>query len=174
LTVIVVVPVLVLDVGLKVAVTPEGRPVAVKATEEVSPPVIVSVMVLVTFDPPWVTVKFDGEAERVKFCTVKVNVVVRMSDPFVPVIVKVDVPPATVAGTVIVIVLVPDPVREVGLKPAVALVGRPLTVRLVAPVRSDVAVYVTVTVPLEAATIVLLPELVRLKPAVTASVADVL
>jgi hypothetical protein len=67
LMVIVVVPVLVLDVGLNVAVTPEGRPVAVNATEELSPPLIVNVIVLVTFDPPWVTVKVDGEAERVKF-----------------------------------------------------------------------------------------------------------
>jgi hypothetical protein len=67
LTVNVVVPVVVLDVGLNVAVTPDGRPVAVKATEEPRPPLIVNVTVLVTFDPPWVTVRLDGEAERVKF-----------------------------------------------------------------------------------------------------------
>ena len=41
---------------------------------------------------------------------------------------------------------VPDPVTAVGLKEAVALVGRPLTVRLVAPPRPEDAVTVVVYV----------------------------
>ena len=74
--------------------------------------------------------------------------------PLVPVMVRVDVPPATVAGTVTVSVEVPEPVTEVGLNAAVAFVGNPVTVKAVAPVRPAVAVTVTVNVPLPAATTV--------------------
>ena len=74
--------------------------------------------------------------------------------PLVPVMVSVEVPPATVAGTVTVNVEVPDPVTDVGLNAAVALVGNPLTVKAVAPVRPAVAVTVTVNVPVPPATTV--------------------
>jgi hypothetical protein len=59
----------------------------------------------------------------------------------------VELPPATVEGTVTVKVDVPDPVTEVGLKLAVAFDGNPVTERLVAPVRPGVAATVIVKVP---------------------------
>ena len=56
--------VVVVDVGLKAAVTPLGRPLAERATDPVKPPVGLTVMVDVPFDP-WVTVRLDGLAESV-------------------------------------------------------------------------------------------------------------
>jgi hypothetical protein len=90
----------------------------------------------------------------VKFWTVSVTVMLWTLLPLVPVMVSVEVPPATVAGTVTVNVEVPDPVTDVGLNAAVALVGNPLTVKAVAPVRPAVAVTVTVNVPVPPATTV--------------------
>ena len=56
-------------VGLvpKLAVTPEGRPVADKVTLPVNPPDGVTVMVLLPLVLPCVTLKLEGEADRVKF-----------------------------------------------------------------------------------------------------------
>ena len=48
------------------AVTPAGRPVALKVVAELKPPVLVMVMVLVPL-APWVTVTDAGEAPMVKF-----------------------------------------------------------------------------------------------------------
>ena len=107
--------------------------------------------------------------------TVRVKVVVLVNEPFVPVTVMVYVPPATVAGATNVSVLVPEPVIDVGLKVAVALVGRPLAERLVAPVNPELAVRVMVDVPFDPAGVtVTLPELDKENPAVTVSVAGML
>lgn len=56
-------------VGLvpKFAVTPEGRPEADKVTLPVNPPDGVTVMVLLPLVLPCVTLKLEGEADRVKF-----------------------------------------------------------------------------------------------------------
>jgi hypothetical protein len=62
LTVAVVVPFVVRDVELNVTVTSEGCPVALKATDELKPPDIVRVAVMVLLEPPWVTVKLVGDA----------------------------------------------------------------------------------------------------------------
>jgi hypothetical protein len=51
--------------GLKLTVTPVGCPVAVKATEELNPPLGVTVIVLLPL-PPCATETDDGEAERLK------------------------------------------------------------------------------------------------------------
>ncbi|HEX5227452.1 MAG TPA: hypothetical protein VFW44_07060 [Bryobacteraceae bacterium] len=105
----------------------------------------------------------------------RVNVVVLVNEPFVPVTVIVYVPPATVAGVTNVSVLVPEPVIEVGLKLAVALVGRPLAVRLVEPVNPALAVSVIVDVPLAPpAVTVTLPEFDSENPFDTVSVAGML
>jgi len=66
-TVIVIVeePFPVIDVGLKVTVTPEGCPDADNETGELNPPV--TVLVIVEFpELPTVTVTEDGDAERLK------------------------------------------------------------------------------------------------------------
>ena len=55
----------VVEVGVKVAVTPLGRPLALKATLPVKPPVRVIVMALVPLAPR-LTVKLDGLAESEK------------------------------------------------------------------------------------------------------------
>lgn len=56
-------------VGLvpKLAVTPLGRPEADSVTLPVKPPLGVTVMVLVPLLLPCVTVKLEGEADKVKF-----------------------------------------------------------------------------------------------------------
>ena len=67
----------VVDVGEKVAVTPDGRPPALRLTEPVKPPLGVILIVLVP-DPPWVTATVAGVAEIEKFgggfCTTMVTV----------------------------------------------------------------------------------------------------
>src|SRR5262249_60789376 len=82
--------------GLKRAVTPLARPEAAKLTLPMKPFAGVTVIVLVTLFPR-PTVKLAGDAERLKSgttgaLTVRVNVVVRVSVPEVPVTVSVKVP----------------------------------------------------------------------------------
>jgi len=63
--VIVEVPAPVIEVGLNDTVTPEGCPLAVRAIEELNPPV--AVLVMVEFpEPPRATETDAGEAERLK------------------------------------------------------------------------------------------------------------
>lgn len=82
-----------IEVGLNVAVTPEGNPLAERAIAELKPPATV----VVIFDVPVLpraTVTVVGEAERVKLActgaeTVNETVVVEVTPPPVPVIVTV-------------------------------------------------------------------------------------
>lgn len=152
LSVRVEVPVPVIEVGLKVAVTPDGRPLADKVTAELNPPETVLVIVEVPELPP-VTVIDVGEALRVKLAlagavTVRLTVVVSTRLPLVPVTVTVYVPVAVVEATVKVRVEVPVPVMEVGLKPTVTPVGWPLAVKATAELNPPVTVLVIVVPPL--------------------------
>jgi hypothetical protein len=140
------VPVLVRLVGLNTDVAPVGRPVTPNVVAVAYPPVMVSVTVEVAL-PPALPESVVGEAESVKLCTVSATVAVCVRVPLVPVMINVELPPATVAGMFTVKVEVPDPVTEVGLKPAVAFAGNPVTERLVGPVRPGVAATVIVKVP---------------------------
>ena len=84
---------LVEDVGLKEAVTPLGRPEAVKATLPVNPPISVTAMVSVPL-APCATVRVDAEGLRlnpevVLALTVRAMVVVAVVLPEVPVMVTV-------------------------------------------------------------------------------------
>jgi hypothetical protein len=54
------------DAGLKAALTPDGRPVALSATLPVNPPVRVILIVLAALLPR-LTATLAGVAERVKF-----------------------------------------------------------------------------------------------------------
>ena len=64
-----------IEVGLKLAVTPEGRPEADNEIAELKPPLTVVETVLLP-DAPWTTDKLVGEALRVKL-GVAVAVIVR-------------------------------------------------------------------------------------------------
>ena len=67
----------VVEAGLKLAVTPEGKPLALRATLPVNPPVGVTVIELVTV-PPCATEALEGFADKEKFWageTVRVIVV---------------------------------------------------------------------------------------------------
>lgn len=120
-----------MDVGLKLAVTPDGWPFADKATAELKPPETV----VVIFDVPllpWAADTEVGEAEMVKLgvgaaVTVRLTVDVCVTPPPVPVTVIVYVPVAVVGATAKVSVEVPEPgaAMGLGLKVAVTPVGWP-------------------------------------------------
>jgi hypothetical protein len=136
----------VVDVGLKLAVTPEGKPLALSATLPVNPPEGATVTVLVDV-PPCATDTLAGLADREKLegpLTVRVRVAVWVSEPLVPVTVTVAAPVAAVAEAVKVRVLVP--VVDVGLKLAVTPLGKPLALRVTLPVKPLPGVTVTVLV----------------------------
>ncbi len=148
------VPAPVMDVGLKVAVTPDGSPLADKAIAELKPPVTVLVIVEVT-ELPLTTLTEEGEALRVKLpvtgaVTVRLTVAVCVSPPPVPVTVMVYVPVAVVEATAMVMVEVPEPgaAMGVGLKLTVTPVGWPLAVKAMAELKPPEAAVVIVEVPL--------------------------
>jgi hypothetical protein len=140
--------VVVVLVGLKDAVTPLGRPEAVKFTVPVKPFVGVTVIVLVPPARVGVIVRLLGAADRVKFggpVTVRVMVVVAVRLPEVPVMVTVAVPgvadPLAVSDSTLVVVVL------VGLKDAVTPLGRPEAAKLTLPVKPPAGVTVMVLVP---------------------------
>jgi len=149
-------------VGLKLAVTPLGKPAAVKATLPVNPPVRVIVILLVPL-APWLMVRLAGLADNEKSAvatgfTVKAIATVWLRLPLVPVTVTVAAPVAALldAARVSVVLL---PVVGVGLKLAVTPAGKPLAVNPTLPVNPPVRVIVIVLVPLAPWPIVRLPGL---------------
>ena len=81
------VPEPVTDVGLKVAVIPDGA-LAVSATVPLKPPSEFIVIMLVP-DVPWTTVMLVGLAVNVKSCTLTVTIALWDSELLVPVTVTV-------------------------------------------------------------------------------------
>jgi hypothetical protein len=116
-----------MDVGLKLTLTPVGWPFADKAIAELKPPETA----VVIFDVPLLPCTTDtevGAAEMVKLgpavaVTVSETVVLSTVLPEVPFTVMLNVPVAADEATVMVMVEVPVPVIEVGLKPIVTPVG---------------------------------------------------
>jgi hypothetical protein len=161
-----------MDVGLKLTVTPVGWPLADKLIVLLKPPetavVIVDVPLL-----PCATETEVGEAEIVKagtgtVVTVSETVVVSVMEPEAPVTVMGYVPGVADAATVIVMVEVPAPVIEVGLKPTVTPVGWPLADKVTAELKPPVTVLVMVEDPaLPCTTETEVGEEERLKPGVT-------
>lgn len=142
--------VLVVLAGLKLAVTPLGRPEAERLTEPVKPLTGVTVMVLVPL-LPWIMATLAGEAESEKFgvataLTVSVMVVLWVKLPEVPVMVTVAVPVVAVLLAVKVTVLVV--VALAGLKDAVTPLGSPEADKLTLPLNPLMGVTVTVLLPL--------------------------
>jgi len=143
-----------MDVGLKLAVTPLGSPLADKATAELKPPEIVLVIVEVP-ELPLRTLIEVGDALSVKLAlagavTVRLTVVVCVTPPPTPLTVIVYVPVAVVEATVMVMVEVPEPgaAIEVGLKPTVTPDGWPVADRAIAESKPPETVVVMVDVPL--------------------------
>jgi hypothetical protein len=132
------------------AVTPLGKPVALRVVAELKPPVLVMVIVLVPL-LPCVTVTDVGEALTLKLgdaaeFTVSEMVAVAVKVPDVPVIVTVAVPVVAVLLAVRVSVLV----EVVGFVPKVAVtpLGRPDAARVTPPENPPRSVTVIVLVPL--------------------------
>src|SRR6185369_11070059 len=114
------------EAGLKVAVTPEGRPLALRATADVK--LVRAMPIVLVAAAPCVTDRAGGLAPRVKFCegfTVRAIGSVWVSPPPAPVIVTLAGPAGAVAEAVKVTTL-PAPVTDGGLKLAVTPEGRPL------------------------------------------------
>lgn len=133
---------------LKDAVTPRGRPEAVKLTLPVKPFCPVTVIVDVTFVPR-ARLSELGEAERAKFgrgVTVSESVVLCDNAPDLPVMFIVTVPSAAVLLAVSVSVLVL--VVLLGLNAAVTPLGKPVAERLKLPLNPFSGVTVMVLVPL--------------------------
>jgi hypothetical protein len=138
------------DAGLNEAVTPLGKPLAVKVTLPVNPPVSVTVMVSVPLLPCF-TVRDVGEDESVKpavglALTVSAMVVVAVVLPEVPVTVTVAEPVVAVELAVNVRTL--ELAEDVGLNEAVTPLGRPDAVNVTLPVNPSTSPTVTVSVAL--------------------------
>ena len=151
--------VLVALAGLNDALTPLGRPEAVKLTLPVKPFCGATVMALVPL-VPCTTVKLPSEDDSVKFgtgaaLTVTETVAVLLRLPEVPVTVTVTVPVVAVLLAVSVSVLVL--VALAGLNDAVTPLGKPEAVKLTLPVKPFCGVTVMVLVPLVPCTTVKLP-----------------
>jgi hypothetical protein len=156
-----------MELGLKLTVTLLGSPVADKAMAESKPPEIAVVMVEWPEFPASI-VRDVGDALMVKLgdvpVTVRETVVVSTVLPEVPFTVIVYVPGAVDAATSIVMVEVPAPVIEVGLKLTVTPVGWPLADKEIAESNPPVTVLVMVEVPeLPCATVTEVGEAERLK-----------
>src|SRR5262245_59587370 len=138
------------DGGLKLALTPLGNPLALKATLLVKPPVRVIVIVLVPLAPR-VTVRLDGLGESEKsgvrgWFTVRLIVVVRVrplpvSATLTAADLRVAAPEAVNVNTLLV------PVAGFGLKLAVTPLGNPLAPKVTSLVKPPVRVTVIALVP---------------------------
>jgi hypothetical protein len=139
----------VVDGGLKVAVTPLGNPVALKATLLANPPTRLMLMVVAALAPRF-TVRVEGLAASVKFCALAIeraNVVERVRPPPEPLIATLKVPNAAALDAARVSMLFP-PVVEGGLNVAVTPLGNPLALKATLPVNPPVRVMVIVLTPL--------------------------
>ena len=157
-----------MELGLNVTVWPLPCPEADKVIAELNPPEMLVAIVEVP-EPPLATVSDLGDALMVKFgetpVTVRETVVVCVMLPEVPVTVMRYVPVAVEEATVMVIVEVPAPVMEVGLKPTVTPEGWPVADNVMAELNPPVTVLVIVELPkLPCATETEPGEADRLKP----------
>jgi len=165
--VMVEVPAPVIEVGLKLTVTPAGWPVADKVMAELKPPVTVLLMV----EPPELPCATETEAGAAPMeklggpVTVRETVVVWLVLPEVPVTVMLYVPVTVDEATAIVMVEVPAPVIEVGLKLTVTPVGWPVADKVTAESKPPVTTLLMVELPeLPCATETEAGEPERLKP----------
>ncbi len=123
--------------GLKLALAPVGKPVALKDTVPLKPLSGLTVMVLLAL-PPGLTVAEVGFATNVKSAgavTTRLTVVVCVRPPLVPVMVSVYVPGGVVQLAVALSVDVPEPLTEAGLKLVVIPEGELLALSATVPLK---------------------------------------
>jgi hypothetical protein len=166
--VMVEVPAPVIEVGLKLTVTPVGWPVADKVMAELKPPVA-ALLIVEPPELPCATETEAGAALMVKLgvvpVTVRETVVVSVVLPEVPVTEMPYVPVTADEATAIVMVEVPAPVIEVGLKLTVTPVGWPVADKVTVESKPPVTVLLMVELPeLPCATETEASEPERLKP----------
>ncbi len=143
------VPARVIEVGLKLTVTPFGWPDADKVTAELKPPVTILLMVELP-ELPCATETEAGAAPMEKLggtVTVRETVVVSLVLPESPVTVMLYVPVTVDEATAIVMVEVPAPVIEVGLKLTVTPVGWPVADKVMAELKPPVTALLMVEFP---------------------------
>jgi hypothetical protein len=119
----------VVGLGLKLAVTPVGSPLAERVTPEANPLAGVTVMVSLVLVAPWAmdNVPAVGESEKVgAAATVSASVVVSLSEPEVPVMVTVTGPPTAAVLEAVRVNTLVLAVVGLGLKLAVTPLGSPL------------------------------------------------
>src|SRR5260370_982336 len=136
------------EAGLKLAVAPEGKPLAFSVTVPVFPLVGLTLAVELA-GLPAVTVTVLGDAASEKSaacvaCTTKLTRAVCVRLPLVPVTVRVYVPAAVVLAVETFNVEEPEPVTEVGFNVAVTPAGAPLTLSPTAPLKLPLGVTFTV------------------------------
>ncbi|HKE96601.1 MAG TPA: hypothetical protein VKB34_19990, partial [Povalibacter sp.] len=140
----------VVDAGLKLAVTPLGRPLTVRATLPVNPPVLAmatdAIPEALRATERLVGVIDSEKSAGVTAFTVSATLAVCDNDPDVPVIVTVAAPSVAVDDAVKVSVAA-VPVVDVGLKLAVTPLGNPLAVKAMLPVKPPVREIATEVVP---------------------------
>jgi hypothetical protein len=131
--------------GENEAEAPEGRPAAESVTGSVKPYSGETLTVYVAV-APGSTENELGEADKVKSGpeTFKVTDAEFVIEPAVPVIVTVELPVGVPDAVVTVIVELPDVVIEAGEKEAVAPDGKPLALKVTAPVNPLTAATFTV------------------------------
>ena len=139
----------VVEIGLKLAVTPLGNPLALKATLPVKAPTRVMAIVLATLAPRF-TVRMVGVALSDKsgaWFTVTINCVERVNPPPVPVTVTVIIPSVAELDAVRVSALL-VPVVVAGLNVAVTPLGNPLALKATLAENPPLRVIVIELVPL--------------------------
>jgi hypothetical protein len=143
----------VVGLGLKLAVTPLGRPVAERVTPEANPLAGVTVMVSLVLVAPCVTdnVPVVGESEKVgAAATVSAIVVVSVSEPETPVMVTVTGPPTVAVLEAVRVNTLESVVVGLGLKLAVTPLGSPVAERVTPELKPLAGVTVMVSLVLVA------------------------
>ena len=136
----------VVDCGLKLAVTPAGNPLTLRATVPLNPPPGMTVTVLVAV-PPWTTLALVADSEKSEGpVTVRAIVALCVRLPLVPTMEIFVVPAGVLVCALKLTTMVPLPLTEDGLKFALTPGGKPVAETETEPVNpnSDATVSVAV------------------------------
>jgi hypothetical protein len=147
----------VVDPGLKLAVTPAGKPLAASATVLLNPFCDATVMVLLPL-APWATDRLAGFADIEKSAcvpvTVRAIVALWVRVPLVPTMEMFVVPDGVLVWALKFTTIVPLPLTDEGLKLALTPVGNPLAEMETLPVKPNSEATVSEAVGLDPGVIV--------------------